>query len=136
MELMDEPQAEVLDEGRAARATAPECGRHRLSPRQGAPGCSVARSRASAHTGMQSDPRGVRESALESVWGSAWGSIASERVGNSQSATSTLVKTRSVETPTRERARTRPRTDRFRLQSIAVSITNLWSPISRPPEPV
>jgi len=31
--------------------------------------------------------------------------------------------TRSVETPTRERARARPRTDRLRLQSIAASIT-------------
>jgi Replication-relaxation len=33
------------------------------------------------------------------------------------------VNTRSVETPTRERARARPRTDRLRLHSIAVWIT-------------
>jgi hypothetical protein len=47
IELMDEPQAEVLEEGRAARATAPESARRRLSRRQGARGCPVARSRAS-----------------------------------------------------------------------------------------
>ncbi len=102
-ELMVEPRAEVLKEGRAARATAPERVRRRLSCRQGARGCPVARSRASARTGMQSDPRAVRDSVWGSAWGSAWGSIASERVGNSRSARSTRVKIHSVKTPTRDR---------------------------------
>jgi hypothetical protein len=65
IELMDEPQAEVLEEGRAARATAPECARRRLSRRQGARGCPVARSRASpacSQTRVQSvtEPGGTR----------------------------------------------------------------------------
>jgi hypothetical protein len=47
IELMDEPQAEVLEEGWAARATAPECARRRLSRRQGARGCPVVCSRSS-----------------------------------------------------------------------------------------
>jgi hypothetical protein len=136
--------------------------------------------------GMRSDPRAVWGSVWGSPWGSAWGSMASERVGNSPSTRSTRVNTRSVEIPTRDRARARPRTDRLRLHSIAVWITerdericielfehrvltsrlsglehwlkrlkgslsevrellaykrrrsasSLWSPISRPPEPV
>jgi hypothetical protein len=120
---MDEPQAEVLEEGRAARATAPECARRRVSRRHGARGRPVARSLASAGPCMRSDPRAVWGSVWGSLWASAWGSMASERVENSRSARSTPVNTRSVETPTRERARARPRTDRLRLHSIGVWIT-------------
>jgi hypothetical protein len=126
IEPMDEPQAEVLEEGRAARATAPECARRRVSRRHGARGRPVARSRASAGPCMRSDPRAGWGSVWGSLWGSAWGSMASERVENSRSARSAPVNTRSVETPTRELLAYQRRR----------SASSPWSPISRPPEPV
>jgi hypothetical protein len=67
IEPMDEPQAEVLEEGRAARATAPECARRRVSAATGlvavrlrarerrrVPACGQTRVQSGAQSGAHS----------------------------------------------------------------------------------
>jgi hypothetical protein len=120
---MDEPQAEVLEEGRAAPATAPECARGRLSRRQGlvvvrlrarerrrVPACGQTRVQSASQSGAQPGAQPGSQSRVSGF-------------GNSPSATSTRVKIQSAETPTGDRCAGSPAHRSLETSVIAASIT-------------